>query len=142
MSKIKSLILHKISCNSYVHVILYVCKDYVVYFNQSNFKKFSGIRIRCSDISRMKTKERYSFLQRYQREGECMNSIGLYENQNDFIMLPGDYESTPGNGRWKTDRPVDQIPWWKQKGGIKSYEWTDVDSLKKHWHRYVLYYFL
>ena len=24
-----------------------------------------------------------------------MNSIGLCENQNDFIMLPGDYESTP-----------------------------------------------
>lgn len=77
MLKIKSLILHKTSCDSYVHVILYVYKDYVVYFNQSNFKKFSGIKVRCSDISRMKTKERHKTVE-----------IGiLYYFQNESFVI-------------------------------------------------------
>ena len=49
----------------------------VFIFYQSNFKKISGIKVRCSDISRMKTKERHKTVE-----------IGiLYYFQNESFVI-------------------------------------------------------
>ena len=89
----------------------------------------------------------------YRREDYCMNTIGLYENQNNFIMLPKvdfcfkemmqnekvrqglisalldvlpeEISKTtllPTVLRKEFKEDKYGIPWWKQQGGIKSYE--------------------